>query len=138
MKEKKLMNAWDTKFEMTDFVYAGGGIGVFELGRQLTLEEQEFADLILSFTIGGNHLMTKKQRDESTHFKLQFPTQVDYNMIEDLIIETPCMEPCRLLECWLVLVTFNLDSQQLDKIATGNLKVGLTSMNGEKKILLCN
>jgi hypothetical protein len=138
MKEKKLMNAWDTKFEMTDFVYAGGGIGVFELGRQLTLEEQEFADLILSFTIGGNHLMTKEQRDESTRFKLQFPTQVDYNMIEDLIIETPSMEPCRLLECWLALVTFNLDSQQLDKIATGSLKVGLTCMDGEKKILLCN
>lgn len=138
MKQKKLMNAWDTKFEMTDFVYAGGGIGVFELGRQLTLEEQEFADLILSFTIGGNHLMSKEQRDESTHFKLQFPTQVDYNMLVDLIIETPSMEPSRLLECWLALVTFNLDSQQLDKIATGSLKVGLTSMDGEKKILLYN
>ena len=138
MKEKTLVNAWDTKFEMTDFVYAGGGIGVFELGRQLTLEEQEFADLILSFTIGGNHLMSKEQRDESTRFKLQFPTQVDYNMLEELIIEPPNMEPCHLLECWLALVTFNLDSQQLDKIATGSLKVGLISMDGEKKILLCN
>lgn len=132
------MNAWETKFEMTDFVFAGGGIGVFDLDRQLTFEEQKFVDLVLSFIVDGNFLMSKEEKDESTRFMFQCPTQVDYNMLEDLITQTPEMAPCRLLDCWLALVTFNLDSEQLEKVATGSLKVGLTCMGGEKKILLCN